>query len=633
VKSLQISFMLFIVAMAPACSGQLVEFPADDAVSADAANGDLATNEDTADASDGQADSADVQGDTADAIDVKPDATDVQPDVPDVQPDVADVKADVQPDAEDIQVDVADVQADGEDIQPDTGDVQADTADAQADTADVQADAADVQPDAEDIQADVADVQADAEDIQADAADSLEDVADALADANEGADVTDSVDGLADSADSADSADAAIDVTATAPTVILTFPADLAEHVTTTTLVMARFSQPMQGATITELTFTLMQDATPVTGAVTYDDLTNTATFTPDAPLLLDLSYQATITTGVQDANGTAMGGNYGWRFTTGEPLAPLVLSTSPTDTAQNVGINTHITATFNTPMDPLTINDQTFTLMQDVTPISGKVSYDVMTMTATFAPDFPLGVGLPFQATITMGAKSAESKLLPAEYDWSFTTGACGQAPITLGSAANFAVLAGSTVTSTGFTTVLGDVGMFSGSAITGFPPGIIVGTLHAADGTAGTAIGDLTTAYKEAAGRVLCPVSLAGNIGGMTLYPGLYKSTDGLEISSGDLVLDAQGDSSAVFIFQMATTLITTSGRQVILIGGANAANIYWQVGSSATIGTTSKFFGTVMADQSIAMQTGATLTGRLLARIAAVTLDTNIIVLPKP
>src|SRR5207237_3022098 len=132
---------------------------------------------------------------------------------------------------------------------------------------------------------------------------------------------------------------------------------------------------------------------------------------------------------------------------------------------------------------------------------------------------------------------------------------------------------------------------------------------------------------------GRTNGAVTVAGNLGGQTLTTGLYKSTSSLEISSGDLTLDAQGDANAVFIFQMASTLTTTSGRQVILSGGARAANVFWQVGSSATLGTTSVFKGTIMADQSITLTTGATLDGRALARIAAVTLDANVVTAPAP
>jgi hypothetical protein len=201
-----------------------------------------------------------------------------------------------------------------------------------------------------------------------------------------------------------------------------------------------------------------------------------------------------------------------------------------------------------------------------------------------------------------------------------------CAQTVVNLKSAALFAVLAGSTVTNTGATTVNGDLGVSPGTALAGFPPGNVVGTKHLGDPTAAQAEADLTVAYNDAAGRTLCPVSVAGNLGGLTLAAGLYKSTGSLEISSGDLTLDAKGKSTAVFIFQMASTLSTTAGRKVILKNGAKASNVFWQVGSSATLGTTSVFKGTIMAYQAVTLKTGATLDGRALARVAAVALDSN-------
>ena len=224
----------------------------------------------------------------------------------------------------------------------------------------------------------------------------------------------------------------------------------------------------------------------------------------------------------------------------------------------------------------------------------------------------------------------------------------ACRQAPVPLGVAGDFAVLAGSTVTSTGLTLVTGQLGTSPGTAVTGFPPGSIIGgpiidplagsltgsltgSPHAGDPVAAEGQATLTTAYGDAAGRRLCPVQIAGNLGGQTLPPGLYRSTSSLEISSGNLTLDAGGDPSAVWVFQMASTLTTTTGRQVILSGGARSSNVFWQVGTSATLGVSSVFHGTVMADQSITLTMGATVDGRVLARVGAVTLDSNTIVRP--
>jgi hypothetical protein len=211
--------------------------------------------------------------------------------------------------------------------------------------------------------------------------------------------------------------------------------------------------------------------------------------------------------------------------------------------------------------------------------------------------------------------------------------------APVYLGSAAHFAIIAGSTITATttagtiitGESGATTDIGVYPGSAVLGFPPATVTGNIHSANPTSLLALADLTIAYNDAAARSVDAISVAGNLGGMTYGPGLYKSTGSLEISSGDLTLDGQGNANAVWIFQMASTFLVTSGRQVILSGGAQAKNVFWQVGTSATLGSTCVVQGTIMADQAITLVTGAVLNGRALARIAAVSLDSNIITMP--
>ncbi|HSY76858.1 MAG TPA: ice-binding family protein [Bacteroidia bacterium] len=204
-------------------------------------------------------------------------------------------------------------------------------------------------------------------------------------------------------------------------------------------------------------------------------------------------------------------------------------------------------------------------------------------------------------------------------------------QASVSLGTdASTMAILAGSDVTSTGATNITGNLGLSPGTSVGGFPPGILNGTQYINGPIASQAKLDLTAAYNDAAGRTCTDiVTLSGNIGGLTLTSGLYKSTSSLAISSGDLTFDAKGNANAVFIIQIASTLTATSGRKVILAGGALASNIFWQVGSSATFGTTSVFKGTIMAMQSISFDTGASLDGRALARTGAVTLAGNTIV----
>jgi len=204
----------------------------------------------------------------------------------------------------------------------------------------------------------------------------------------------------------------------------------------------------------------------------------------------------------------------------------------------------------------------------------------------------------------------------------------AAATAPVGLGTAGSFAVLAGSTVTNTGPSVINGDLGVRPGTSITGFPPGLVNGTQHSADAVALQAQKDLTIAYNDAAGRAPT-ATVTADLGGQTLVAGVYTGTT-LSLT-GTLTLDAQGNPNAVFIFQSAKTLITASASRIVLINGADPCNVFFQVGSSATLGTNSVFVGTILALTSITANTGATVAGRLLARNGAVTLDSNTITRP--
>ena len=197
----------------------------------------------------------------------------------------------------------------------------------------------------------------------------------------------------------------------------------------------------------------------------------------------------------------------------------------------------------------------------------------------------------------------------------------ALAAASVNLGTAKSFAVLAGTTITNTGATTITGDVGLHPGKAATGFTTVTLHGAKHLGDAVALKAKKALVTAYNDAAGAK--PVTkVATELGGTTLKPGVYASdTLGL---TGTLTLDGEG----LYIFQAASTLITAPDSKVALINGASACNVYWQVGSSATLDTSTSFKGTIMALTSIALNTGATLQGRALARNGAVTMDHNTI-----
>ena len=195
------------------------------------------------------------------------------------------------------------------------------------------------------------------------------------------------------------------------------------------------------------------------------------------------------------------------------------------------------------------------------------------------------------------------------------------------LGTAASFAVLGGSTVTNTGSSTISGNLGVSPGSAVVGFPPGSVSGgTIHAADAVALNAQSDLTTAHNTLAGMAVTGTLTGQNLGGMTLTPGVYFFANSAQLT-GALTLNAQGNANALFVFQIGSTLTTASSSSIVFINGGQGNQLFWQVGSSATLGTTTAFAGNIVALTSITMNTGSTIAcGRALARNGAVTLDTN-------
>ncbi len=407
-----------------------------------------------------------------------------------------------------------------------------------------------------------------------------------------------------------------------APTVLMVVPQT--SGVGTNREIAVVFNKPMDPATINTGTFLVAG----VKGTVTYDTVNNIAGFKATTNYAPNTQYNASITTGAKDLNGTPLAAPFFFAFTTrGTPdtSPPDVFAVNVAAGATNVPLNQKIIVTFDEQMNSLTINPNTVF----ISGVTGTVTYDVTSNSATFTPSASLAANTTYTIMVTTGAQDMGGVPLVAPYSQTFTTGS-GQGGVPIVALCpfigNFAVLAGSTVTNTGSTTVAGDVGVSPGTAITGFPPGMVSGSIHKADSAAAEAQAALTAGYVDAAGRT-GGTPVAGDLVGQTLTAGVYTSSSSLA-ESGDLTLDAKGNTDAVFIFQIASTLTTGSGSHIILANGAKACNVFWQVGSSATLGTNSVFKGNILALTSITVTTGVNVEGRVLARNGAVTLDTDVI-----
>ena len=425
---------------------------------------------------------------------------------------------------------------------------------------------------------------------------------------------------------------------ATPPRVVATVPSNGAVGVLANSNVTATFNEAMAAGSVTangRMTLHLPGGAL-VAGGVTYDSASVTATFNPTNDLASGIVYTATILAAVTDYAGNAMARDTSWTFTTGNPDndAPTVVSTVPDDGAIHVWVGTNITATFSELMDSVSITANGTMTLADSSgdPVAGTVTYNVADSTATFNPDAVLEMLAEYTATITHVAADTAGNEMVADTSWSFTTGVAG---INLGSAATFAILAGTpSITNTGGSIVTGNVGISPAESVIGFPPGEIrEGAIFTGqDQEVIQAKIDLEAAYEEALNRNNAPIARNGNIGGQTLPPGLYVADATLSIADHQtLVLDGEGDENAVWVFKIGSSLTTIDASEVHLINGAHARNIFWRCAEAATLGVGSHFEGTIMSDATISLLTGATLNGRALAFTAAVTLDANTVTLP--
>jgi hypothetical protein len=435
--------------------------------------------------------------------------------------------------------------------------------------------------------------------------------------------------------------------TGAAPTVTSTNPLNEATSISINSMISANFNVAMNPSTMTVENFTLQHADIIVSGVVDYTGMTTT--FTPSENLVPNTLYTATITTGVKDVTGQFLLSNYVWSFTTGEIvdiILPTISLTSPLNNATDVARNKVVVLTFSEAMDPLTINASTFTLNQGSNAIEGSVSYSGTT--ALFTPSNSLEAGKIYTAKITTSAKDLAGNGLAANTEWSFTTSGSltGIAPVQLGSAINYVILAKTAITNISTSAVTGDLGLSPAatSYITGFAltnatgyatSAQVTGSIFAADMAdptpinLTTAVENMITAYNDAAGRPSPDFSelATGNIGGRTLVPGLYKWTNTVTLPS-DVTIS--GGANDVWIFQISGDLLMSNAVNVTLIGGAQAKNIFWQVAGQATFGTTSHFEGIILSMTGITYQTGATMNGRALAQTAVV-LDGNAITKP--
>jgi hypothetical protein len=468
----------------------------------------------------------------------------------------------------------------------------------------------------------------------------------------------------------------------TRPTVTLTVPANAASGVPINTRITATFSEDMALATLDGSTFKLSNTTlgSVVAGTVVYSAASRTATFTPtSSPLASNTLFTATVTAGATDLAGNGLAGDvtklpaasdHVWTFTTsaaGDVTAPTVTAVSPADASVGACLTRSVTVSFSEAMDPSTITSATFGVSAGGTAVPGVVSYDATSMLATFVPANAAGFapGTTFVATVSTGVTDLAGNALAVDKVWSFGTGtqACTP-PVALGVAASFGAFGGAAgVTNQGVNTVVqGDLGTTAAcTLITGFHDalhgyretplsiGAVNGAIDCAPPAPGTpatmaiatqARADAQTAYNALAAMAPGSDPGAGQLGGHTLLPGTYTSALGtFDITTGDLVLDAQGDANAVWVFQSAAALtvgLPATPRHVLLVNGARAANVFWQVGSAARIEVGSLMVGTIIAPAGVTVSTAdqtiqTTLVGRAIGLTASVTLVNTTIVAP--
>ncbi|MFO7873192.1 MAG: ice-binding family protein [Bacteroidales bacterium] len=420
-------------------------------------------------------------------------------------------------------------------------------------------------------------------------------------------------------------------------------PADQSADVPLNTEITASFNKKMASESFTTSSFTVSSPQGPVQGSVSYAD--QTATFVPDGELPANSEITARITTDVHDLYDFMPKTDYEWSFTTtsAEP-GPQVISTEPYSDAGQVFMSVRVYATFDKEVDPGTLDATTFSLLHNGESVEGTINYQ--DQVAEFIPGEYLEPNTTYTASLSAEISDPDGNQMGNDFEWNFTTGRFyGYLPnsVDMETSGRFAIFTGDYITNLeGNTEITGDVGIYPGimDDITGFPPAIVVEGEIFATGDAllpvlpsllTRANQNITDAYQYAVGADdPSPETISGDQGGVTLTPGIYDAGDELQIMDGDLVLDAEGDPHNFWIFKVGSTLHT--GASIVLEGGAHPRNVFWQVGDEAIIGANTDFKGTILAMNSITLEEGASVTGRLMVIEGGVTLEnTNYVMIP--
>ncbi|WP_310615364.1 ice-binding family protein [Limnohabitans sp.] len=455
------------------------------------------------------------------------------------------------------------------------------------------------------------------------------------------------------------------------PRVISTTPVKQSPIVTgvaTDARLTAKFNAAMAPSSLNTTSFTVACPAnTPVTSTVTYDAANKMAILRHAAPFPANTTCEAKVSTAATNTAGAPLVADYLWSFTTqsnSDATVPTILSFSPTSTATHVCLTKSVSVTFSKPMKASTITSASFFVGTLATPsLPGTITYDARNNTATFTANSSFIDGTVHTINVTAGAKDmAETPAVPATS--LFTTDALSCTPsvtVNLGAIATYGAFGGGAgVTNSGVNTVIyGDLGTTAAcTLITGFDDannfytetplniGDVTGHVYCATGTIGTAITGLANAraaYDELAAKrptvLLGPTS--GELGGLPpVRPGTYRpSASTFLLGSGNLTLDAEGDADAVWVFQVPASLtigLIGTSRSVLLINGAQAKNVYWQVGSAARIENGSTMVGTIIASDGVTISTAGqtiqtTLAGRAIGLDASVTMVNTTVTVP--